>query len=335
MFQVTEEEVSHILADYGLLQRLTGTEELLRYNYQRNDPASKEVRLIVKAAMEGHEPVVVKFKYETDISQEIIEAQCAFSEHLLSRGVPAAHYYRAKGNYVGVYQLCGQEIWVTVEDFHEGEIKVVNPEIAGKIGGLLARMHNISEADDCHVAYEVLFDPLARNDLFSFERLMALRSSLPAEQSGYFDRIEAAYEAQMKALSPMRKMKRYAVQGDVSDCNLFLMESGEVGVFDFNNCGDNTLFGDAIMQAVFVARLMDYDRELSDEYSGEMLASFLKGYDAVRPFTEEERNMLPHLYAVISGLWRDDAMKRAVEKQDWARTEKLLCAIEREIARGL
>lgn len=86
MFQVTEAEMSRILADYGLLQRVTGTEELLRYNYQRNNPASKEVRLIIKAALEGRGPVVVKFRYEKDNSPEILEAQSAFSEHLLSRG---------------------------------------------------------------------------------------------------------------------------------------------------------------------------------------------------------------------------------------------------------
>lgn len=67
---------------------------------------------------------------------------------------------------------------------------------------------------------------------------MAMRDSTPEGQRGYFDRINDAYEAQMKTLSPMHKMKRCAVQGDVSDCNLFLMANGEIGVFDFNNCGD-------------------------------------------------------------------------------------------------
>ena len=39
--------------------------------------------------------------------------------------------------------------------------------------------------------------------------------------------------------------------------NLYQAASGEIGVFDFNRCGDNNLFCDAVMQAVFEARLMD------------------------------------------------------------------------------
>ena len=42
-----------------------------------------------------------------------------------------------------------------------------------------------------------------------------------------------------------------------------------MGVFDYNNSGDNVLFYDVIMQAIFESRLMDYKDDYPEiaEYS--------------------------------------------------------------------
>lgn len=120
-----------------------------------------------------------------------------------------------------------------------------------------------------------------------------------------YQQIEASYQRRMETLAPLRERERYAVQGDVSDCNLFVTEDGGIGLFDFNRCGDNILFCDAVMQGVFESRLMDYDRELTETYSEELFTRFLRGYHSVKPFSDTEISMIPHMYAIITAFWMD------------------------------
>ena len=64
-------------------------------------------------------------------------------------------------------------------------------------------------------------------------------------------------------------------------CNLFQTLSGQIGIFDFNRCGDNNLFCDAFMQAVFEARLMEYPDGAGDKIRPEILSAFLRGYRSI------------------------------------------------------
>lgn len=126
----------------------------------------------------------------------------------------------------------------------------------------------------------------------------------------------------MNALETLRGRRGYAVQGDISQCNLFMTAQAEIGMFDFDRCGDNILFCDAVMQAVFEARLMDCDCELTDEYSRELFRRFLIGYNSVRPFTADERTLIPQLAAVINAFWlmdiyyAEDSLTKLVERGD-------------------
>ena len=108
----------------------------------------------------------------------------------------------------------------------------------------------------------------------------------------------------MNKLEPLRMRARYAVQGDLSDCNCFRTPSGEVGFFDFNNAGDSILYCDAVMQGMFVARLMDYpeNRSFSDE---DLVRAFFRGYCSERPFDAEDIGFYSNLRAVIQAFWAD------------------------------
>ncbi|MBP1553950.1 MAG: hypothetical protein J6B21_07335, partial [Oscillospiraceae bacterium] len=68
----------------------------------------------------------------------------------------------------------------------------------------------------------------------------------------------------------------------------------------------NILFCDAVMQAVFYARLMDYPENVSEDYKNQILSAFWNGYCSVREFTTEEQQMYPYLYAIINAFWSMD-----------------------------
>lgn len=328
MFTISTADILHILCDYGINDKFINTEELLRYNYPDE---SREVRVIIKCSFETRTPVVVKFKWENDVTAGLIEAQTAFSEHLARNGVNTARFYKYDGNYVKHCILSGYDVLITVEDFVENEVKIVTSEIAEKTGCTLAISHNIAERDDIHVDAPVLFDPFAEwNDLFSYDTFSEMKDKFPADDTDAFNEAENLYRMHMEKLAPLRYRPKYAVQGDISDCNLFIAADSSVGMFDFNRCGDAVLFCDLIMQGVFESRLMDYDRELTPEYIDELFAAFLNGYESKRKITAEEKSLIPHFLAVINAFWLgdirwgDNSMTSLLEKGDIESARKIL-----------
>lgn len=306
MFRITHEDLATILQDYGIEAKINNFYELQRYHYERDDPNSKEVRLIAKLELENAPPLVVRFKNEKDVTIELIESQSQFAEVLKNEGIITPNQYMSKGRYANWYTISGYEVIVTLEQFVENEIKVVDEITAKKTGELLARTHNIAEQHNLHIDNDVLFNPFEHNDLFSFDSFVSLSQFLVGEDKDLFDRITDKYNAYMEILAPLKERTKYAVQGDISDCNLYLTDGGDVGVFDFNRAGDNVPFCDAVMQAIFEARLMDYPENKDDDFETKILASFWEGYCSVRNFSKEEHELYPYLYAVIDAFWSFD-----------------------------
>jgi len=336
MFIITPDDAARILGDFGLSSGTVGFTELQRSHYERDDPASRDVRLIVRADAADGRPFVIRFKHEADAPETLIEAQSRFAALLASHGIETPRAYAAGGRYVKPYSIGGYDVLVTVEDFVPGQLRLIDAETARGIGGLLARMHDIAEAADAHVAGEVLFDPLTDNDLFSFSDFASHREALLAADAAAYREIERQREECMAHLQTLAAAPRYATQGDLSDCNLYRTSDGRLGVFDFNLCGDSVPFFDAVMQAVFVARLMDYPDELAGRPEEVILPAFLTGYHAVRPFTDEQRALYPNLYALLDAfllLDIDRTLRHAIDTGEKEAIRECLSDIRRRISR--
>lgn len=306
MFTVTIDDIKTVLRDYHINAECSSFTELQRYHYEEDDPTSKQVRLIVKARLEDGHSLVIRFKNEEDAPQDVIEEQCRFAALLYEHGIETPKTYISDGSFARTYSINGYDVVVTVEEFKDGEIKTVDLQTAKDTGKLLARMHNIAEENDFHVNCEVLFDPLAPNDLFFYESFEKKKERLLGIDSDLYYSIVKKHEELISHIAPFGKEKRYAVQGDISDCNLYRTEDGRIGVFDFNRCGDNSLFFDAVMQAVFESRLMDYPEELDGHQEEIIFKSFLEGYQQIRSFTAEQKEAFPYLYALINAFWGID-----------------------------
>lgn len=323
MFEISALDIEPVLNDFGIVKKISSVKELQRYHYERENPDSKEVRLIDRIVLDDGSELVIRFKNEEDVTSELIENQSLFAERLRSGGVLSPMQYKADGKYAKWYAINGYDVIVTVEDFIHGEIKCVDADIAEKTGRLLAKMHNIAEKYNFTVDYDVLFDPFKENDLFSFEEFKSVYNGVGESDRALHQRISDKYSEYMKILSPLKNEPRYAVQSDISNCNLYKAENGDIGVFDFNNCGNNNLYCDAVMQSVFEARLMDYSEEYSDNSEAAILPAFLKGYRSERPFSEEQKKMFPYLYAIIDAFWNmdiiydDNSLLNAYERKDF------------------
>ena len=334
---VSKELLQQIIGEYSIDDAITEINELLRYDYQKTNEHSKEVRLILKASFDTRRPVVIKFKNEDDVTPALIEQQTQFSQHLLHAGIATPRFYTANNQFVLTQSICDYDVWITVEEFVDGEIKLVTPEISYKTGILLAKTHTISERDHCHVNSPVLFDPFTANDLFSYEAFLSYQDAFDGENRVCFERIQDKYHDHMHSLAGIESRPQYAVQGDISDCNLYMASSGDIGLFDYNRCGDSILFCDAAMQGIFQARLMDYPCDATERYADRLFSDFLTGYNSIRPFSPEELNAIPILYAVASAFWKfqlifdDDSMKHLIEKDDKNGITGLLHRIEKQI----
>ena len=322
MFTITDKDIHMVLHDYEIQTESFSFTELERYYYEKEDPESRQVRLIVKVNLQDDRALVLRFKNEDDAPREIIEAQSRFAALLYSHGIETPKVYMSGGVFTRCYIMNGYDVIVTVEDFKDGEIKVVDPKTARETGALLAKMHCIAEEADFHVHSKVLFDPLDRNDLFSFETFDKHKDVLLAIDSNLYHSIVHKHAWLVSQIKPFGNEPLYAVQGDISDCNLYRTQDGRLGVFDFNRCGDNRPFFDAMMQGLFEARLMDYPDELSGHQEEIILSSFLKGYHQMRPFSEEQKGVFPYLYALISAFWLGDiewnenSLEKAIESGD-------------------
>ena len=338
MFTVTDKDIRRVLLDYGIRATSFTYKELERYHYEKENPESNQVRLIVKIDLhEGHS-LVLRFKNEDDAPQETLEAQSRFAALLRSHDIETPKVYASEGKYAQRYSINGFVVIVTIEDFEEGEIKTVDPSTARETGQLLARMHNIAEEADAHVPSDVLFDPLVPNDLFSFEAFDKYKDQLLLIDSDLYHAIVQKYAHLLSRVKLCGNGSRYAVQGDLSNCNLYRTRDGKLGVFDFNRCGDNHLFFDAIMQAVFEARLMDYPEALAGHQEEIILSAFLQGYHQIRPFSEDQKKVFPYLYALISAFWLSDmkwnenSLAHAIEACDSDKVHAWMKEIDRREA---
>ncbi len=193
MFKVNNTDIETILTDFGVTSKLHSFTELQRYYYEKDNLDSKEVRLIVKAELESAPPVVVRLKNEADVTLELIESQSRFAETLLNNGIITPYQYRSMGNFARWYTINGYDVIVTVEQFVEGEVKVVTAETAEKTGRLLAQMHNIAEDHSLHVENDVLFNPFDGNDLFSFDDFREAGAALTGDEAVFYNKIVDKY----------------------------------------------------------------------------------------------------------------------------------------------
>lgn len=329
-FEVDIGQAQDILRAYGIDRRITALKELLRYHYDEGDNPTDEVRLILRAELDDREPVVIKLLREEEYPASVMEAQAAFSETLRRHGVPTARHYAAGERFVTLWNIMGREIQVTVEDFVKGQLQIINVETARQIGRMHARAHEISLRAGCHVDYPVLFDALGENDLFSFAMLEEQLPGMPDPLRGKAENVLALCHDHQAALSPLAAYPRCATQGDLSDCNLYRTSDGEIGMFDFNNCGDAVPLVDAIMQGIFVSRLMDYGQEPTEAFSLGLLRAYLEGYESIRPLTAQEKELARHMDALCAALWRfdlvfgDDSLKNLLARGDMAGADALL-----------
>ena len=332
--QIEIEVIKDILHGYGIDGEIVGQEPYIHYIGKDDEEAEviEAVKLIFGITLDNGRRLVVKILNEDGGHLENgrkIESQSAFSEFLRGRGVKTPTRYSSGGAYCTEYVYRDVLCNVTVEDWCGEEIREITPDIAHRIGVLMARMHTLSLDGECKVGCGTLFSAAHWNDVDAFPEFCKLCED---------ERLDAAVTSELKRLhdeklerirSVWDTLPKAAVQGDVSINNLVDGADGLI-VFDYNNAGDEVLVSDLVMEGLLTAYEMDLPEGVSAETRGALFDALLRGYLSVRPLNEAESRAAWDIYTMYNSLWftrvvySDGSLQKLVEQGDYASANALL-----------
>jgi Ser/Thr protein kinase RdoA (MazF antagonist) len=198
-------------------------------------------------------------------------------------------------------------------------------DLAGGIAaaGLLARMHLISRQQTFAGSRAERGDPLAR-----LARWMSSDGSDPEfptvpGAADFLARLSQLVDDITSALDRGSDLSVGLVHGDVGPNNLVLDPSGEVAaLLDFDDCMYSYVLYD------LCSILWSWGRSSSGHIDPSRTRQLVEAYANVRPLTEDEHRLLPHLFAAymaadgvdkIRWWWRGEGRPRPVSESTAAR----------------
>lgn len=318
--------IEELLRRYGFNGPVTEQKPYIHYEDE------KYLKMIFRVTLEDGRMLVMKLlREDEDLQQERqkIEAQSAFSEQMRRCGIRTPRRYQAEGACCTPYTYRGKSCNVTLEDWCGEEIREIDPEIAGQIGALMARMHCLSLAQGCKIGCGTLFSAAGWNDVDSFPEFCKLCQDgrldqrvvgeIKALRATRLERIQAVWDTLPKA----------AVQGDISINNLVSGPEG-LSVFDYNNAGDEVLVSDLVMEGLLTAYEMDLPAGTPVSAREQLFPAFLRGYLSVRPLSGAEAAAAWEIYAMYHSLWftrivySENSLDQLLKRDDIAAANALL-----------
>ena len=319
------ENIKEVLALYNIKGQVSNIYDFIHYY----DAKSMEIKIISKVEFTNRNSIVIKFVRENEHPSHIIESQSVFSEYLREQGILTPKRYVSEGRYCLNYKLNNMDIDITVEDYIGEEIKTIDFNLAYKLGQLMGKIHRISENGNCLIGNSTIFDLVGYNEVSGYNTFREL---------GEVGKIDAVMYLKIKGLYTERlervklswsKLPRFATQGDISINNLSY--TGEnIGIFDYNIAGDETLVGDMVLEGLLTANEMDLSDGLTDNDRTELFKHFYKGYIIERPLSDDEKNVLSDIYSISSALWftkikyNENSLEKLVERNECDKVKKLL-----------
>ena len=295
------------------------------------------VKVIVRTDFENADPVVVKCINQKEHPGHIIEQQSVFSEHMRRNGIITPRRYPVVGEEQALcltYYIEDTPLIVTVEEYIGEEIRQIDPGTAYKIGRLMGEMHRIAERDKLHIEANSIFDVIGYNEASGYNRFKELGEAGHLQLDKY-KQITEMYEHRMKNLHTVwSELPRFATQGDYSINNLTWARE-EIGIFDYNIAGEETLVGDMVTEGLLTAHEMDLAEGLNSEDKLRLFDAFMEGYRGMRELNDTEQRVLNDLYAVVASMWftsiryNEDSLEKLVERGEIDKIEVRLEEIKK------
>lgn len=200
------------------------------------------------------------------------------------------------------------------------EIKRLRLSHSREIGKLLGKQHVISSTTDFRYGVGTSWGMFGGNETdalgdYDENELSYLDLIREIEKEGTFkielDTVKELYLSRRSKLKEVwSSLPSGPVQGDLCPYNLLFQQDKISAVFDFNIAGDEVLLNECIGVAVFLAWHHDFEGTETPE---ERYHAYIEAYEAERPLSDGEREMVPHLFAIIRA-FRYDRIEEGIEK---------------------
>lgn len=161
-------------------------------------------------------------------------------------------------------------------------------EIHYKVGETIGQIHSLTKnfhLDRVTYTPEVLLDS-------SFDNLKLFLNS-EKEEMVYMARLKELLKDELRN-TDNPKIRFGAVHTDLWFDNMHFFGEEEVTIFDFDFCGNGMLCQDL---GYYIMQL--YNLEKDETQFNLKLESFLKGYESISSFSEEEKRILPYISTAI------------------------------------
>ncbi|MCH8111380.1 MAG: phosphotransferase [Proteobacteria bacterium] len=162
--------------------------------------------------------------------------------------------------------------------------KVPSPDVARRIGAVVAQLHTVSQSFEPPVGRPIDFPGSIRRNYPALAQRLVGR---PGDLAFYSRAGEAIAEALEQAYSG--GIPFGPIHGDVHVHNVFVTKEGELTILDFDTCGEAHLAHD-LMSFVWANEYISIN---VDGLGPDISEAFLAGYEEVRPLSERERAFLP------------------------------------------
>lgn len=333
---VSFEMMNEILSLYKIQEKVSAIYNFIHYYNEH----SAEVKIVSKVEFTDRNPLVVKITKENEHPFHKIESQSEFSEYIRSQGVLTPKRYANDGKYCVHYQLNNLIVGVTVEDFLGDELKAIDFTLSYKIGQLLGKIHRISEDGKCLIGSNTIFNFCGYNEVSGYEKFCELGDTGNINSEMYL-KIKGLYTEKFDRFKKVwDRLPRFATQGDISINNLAMID-GNLGIFDYNIAGDETLVGDMVLEGLLTANEMELAEGLTDNDRIELFRRFVEGYQTERSLSNDEIKVFGDIYVISSAFWftkikyNENALEKLVERKETDQVGKLLEGIYSELSRPL
>ena len=259
--------------------------------------------------------------WRADKSSEInVRFELEYLRHLAAGGVPVIAALPDQDGELffsveapeGIRPVCLFE-WAEGSPFSAAP----NTDMARRIGAAVAQLHNVSQSFKPTAPRSIDFPGAIRRNYPALARRLDGR----AEDLAFYARVaEAIPEALKKAYAG--GVPFGAIHGDVHANNVFITADGELSILDFDTCGESHLAHDLLSfvwaNEYISLRAPGLGPDISD--------AFMEGYEAVRPFSDQEKAFLPLALAakefsfmcgMSAGVRYVGYMSMGPEKFDW------------------
>ena len=267
---------------------------------------------------------VCRYYYGGHYSESVIEQQSNFAMTLYKNGIITPLKYKHNGHYCIKILINNKMYLVTLEDYLLGQSFEMSPQLFGKLGRLLGKLHSISENNPTKINYSIIDDGF-KSGTAKFDKILN-KAVKPIIKNETIYQISKTHDGLVNELmKEWWMLPKGSVNGDLSVFNNIIDVNHEIGIIDFDLAGNETYLGDMLItfysslyQCFTVSeKYLHQIQEISKQYFDE--------YCSQRKLTEIELSIFSKTAALFDGLY---FCKMIVDEWNYTQNESILKKID-------